>query len=179
MKPQALKRVVDFASDANKKIGNYRIERFILSPESLQRRSFSVSSLSWQSIKYGAEAEVAKVPDDRRGVYAFALCEHSAVLPPHNYVLYIGIAGARKSKRSLRARYKDYLSAAQVIKRSRIAHMIGTWHQVLRFYFAPVDDKLPSAELEKLERQLNTALMPPFSENDLEAETKKKRRAFR
>ncbi|WP_157776577.1 hypothetical protein [Nitratireductor aquibiodomus] len=57
--------------------------------------------------------------------------------------------------------------------------MIGTWHQVLRFFFAPVDDAVSSADLQLLEKQLNTAFMPPFSEGDLEAETKRKRRAFR
>ncbi|WP_296714943.1 hypothetical protein, partial [Tistrella sp.] len=36
-----------------------------------------------------------------------------------------------------------------------------------------------SDDLQALEKQLNTALMPPFSEGDLEADTKQKRRAFR
>jgi len=36
-----------------------------------------------------------------------------------------------------------------------------------------------SDDLKELEKQLNTALMPPFSEGDLEADTKQKRRAFR
>jgi len=172
-----LKSLVDFATEAHDEVGKYRIEGMILSPEKMRFGSFCVPSLTWQSIKYG-EAEVDQVPDDRRGVYAFALCQQSAVLPPHGYVLYIGIAG-RKSQRSLRARYKDYLNEKKVKKRSRIARMIGTWHDVLRFYFVPVDDTFKSAELEKLEKQLNTALMPPFSEGDLEAETKKKRRAFK
>ena len=61
-----------------------------------------------------------------------------AVLPPHEYILYIGIAGYN-SQRSLRERYKDYLNAKKVIKRAKIARMIGTWHEVLRFFFAPVE----------------------------------------
>ena len=64
-------------------------------------------------------------------------------------------------------------------QRSRIARMIGTWQDVLRFHFAPVDDSMTSEELEQLEEDLNTALLPPFSEGDLEADTKKKRMAFR
>jgi hypothetical protein len=173
-----LQTLVDFAKEADDEIGRYQINGMIISPEKLKFSSFCVPALSWQSISYG-EGDIAKVPDDQRGVYAFALCEPSAVLPPHGYVLYIGIAGRRKSKRSLRARYKDYLDEKQVRKRSRIARMIGTWHKVLRFYFVPVEDSFSSADLEKLEMQLNTALMPPFSEGDLEAETKKKRRAFK
>ncbi len=173
-----LQNLVDFAKEADDEVGRYRIDGMIISPEKLQFSSFCVPALSWQSIKYG-EQEIKKVPDDRRGIYAFALCEQSAVLPPHGYILYIGIAGRRKSKRSLRARYKDYLNEKMVRKRARIARMIGTWHKVLRFYFVPVDNNFTSADLEKLEMQLNTALMPPFSEGDLEAETKMKRRAFK
>jgi len=57
--------------------------------------------------------------------------------------------------------------------------MIGTWAEVLRFNFAPIDNSMTSEQLEQLEKDLNTALLPPFSEGDLEADTKKKRRAFK
>ena len=139
---------------------------------------YVIPSLDWRSIKFDEEAELSNVPNDKRGVYAFVVEQRSAVLPPHGYVLYIGIAG-RDSSRSLRERYKDYLNQKKVMKRVRIARMIGTWYQVLRFVFAPVGDDISSNELKILECQLNTALMPPFAEGDLEAETKQKRRAFR
>ena len=148
-----------------------------LSPTGLKFSPFRVGKLAWQRVKYGNKTEVDKVPDNKRGVYAFAVCEPSDVLPPHGHVLYIGIAG-RKSKRSLRARYKDYLNPKVVIKRERIAYMIGTWHEVLYFFFAPVDDAMTSDDLEELEKQLNSALLPPYSEGDLDAETKSKRKAF-
>ncbi len=102
----------------------------------------------------------------------------SPILPPHGYILYIGIAG-RDSQRSLRARYRDYLNGKKVIKRPRIARMIGDWHTVLKFFFAPIEDDVPNDHLLTLERQLNTALMLPFAEGDLEAGTRAKRRAFR
>jgi hypothetical protein len=172
-----LQALVDFAKEAHDEVGKFRLNGMILSPDKMRFDAFCVPALTWQSIRYG-EDEVEQVPDNRRGVYAFALCQQSSVLPPHGYILYIGIAG-RKSNRSLRARYKDYLNEKKVKKRSRIAHMIGTWHQVLRFYFVPVDNDFSPVDLERLEQQLNTALMPPFSEGDLEAETKKKRRAFK
>jgi hypothetical protein len=57
--------------------------------------------------------------------------------------------------------------------------MIGTWHSVLRFYFAPVDATISSDDLKDLEKKLNSALLPPFSEGDLEAGIKRKRRAFK
>jgi hypothetical protein len=91
--------------------------------------------------------------------------------------MYIGIAG-RKSNRPLRARYRDYLNAKSVRKRPKIARMIGTWHSVLCFFFATVDDDVDSDALEAIEKALNNALMPPFSQGDLDIELKQKRSAF-
>lgn len=168
--------VDDFARKAADAIGRYRIE-FILSKEQLSKEQFGVAGLTWSSIPYG-DQDIENVPDDKRGIYAFAVCKESTVLPPHGYVLYIGIAG-RKSDRSLRARYRDYLNEKKILKRDRIALMIGTWRPVLRFYFATVDDEMTSDELELLEEQLNAALLPPKSVGDLEAGIKRQRRAFR
>lgn len=165
----------DFANEANDEIGKYRIP-FTLSPQKIISNEFAFDSLNWESVSYG-DAEIDMVPDDKRGVYAFVICHQSTILPAHGYVLYIGIAG-RKSNRSLRARYKDYLNQRKVLKRAGIAYMIGTWHEVLRFFFVAIDEDTSSEELEKLEEQLNTALLPPYSIGDLEADTKRKRRAF-
>jgi hypothetical protein len=166
----------DFAINAVDAIGRYRQE-FILSPEQISGFDYPADALEWHSIPYGEE-RIGDVPDDRRGIYAFAICSQGSALPPHCYVLYIGIAG-RKSDRSLRDRYRDYLNAKKILRRERIARMIGSWRSVLRFYYAPVEPEMTSEELEELERQLNGALLPPMSEGDLEATIKAQRRAFR
>ena len=171
-----LNSLVDFANAAAADIAKYEVS-FILNEGNILAGGQDFAALAWDSIRYGPD-ELERVPNDKRGVYAFAVCQPSDVLPPHGYILYIGIAG-RKSNRPLRQRYRDYLNAKKVIKRERIARMIGTWHETLRFYFAPVDDDFSSEQLTLLERQLNTALIPPFSEGDLEAGTRRKRRAFR
>lgn len=57
--------------------------------------------------------------------------------------------------------------------------MIGNWHEVLRFFYAPISNNVTSEELEDLEKKLNSAFLPPFSEGDLDADIKRKRRAFR
>ncbi|MGE3538662.1 MAG: hypothetical protein AB7N91_14690 [Candidatus Tectimicrobiota bacterium] len=168
--------LVDFTHKVNEDIGKFQIQ-FILSPEQLSIDHYVISTLQWDSISYG-DAELNKVPDDKRGVYAFAISKQgNKVQPQHCYVLYIGIAG-KDSNRSLRERYRDYLNEKKVIKRERIARMIGTWHSVLRFFFAPVNDSVSSSDLQLLEKQLNSSLMPPFSIGDLEAGIKSKRRAF-
>jgi len=171
-----LDAIVDFANKAHEAVGRYNFQ-VTLTPENIMVDEYALDQLAWGSIKYGEE-EIDKVPHDKRGVYAFAVHHPSNVLPPHGYVLYIGIAG-RDSRRSLQERYRDYLNHKKVVKRPRIARMIGDWHKVLKFFFAPVGDNVSPEDLKTLERQLNTALMPPFSEGDLEAGTKAKRRAFR
>ena len=149
----------------------------ILSPERLTAGDYSLDALNWDSIPYG-ESEIEQVPDNQRGIYAFVIHEANKVHPPHGYILYIGIAG-RNSNRPLRDRYRDYLNEKKVLKRARIARMIGTWHSVLHFYFAPVASTMSSEDLERLETQLNDAFLPPFSEGDLSAETRTMRRAYR
>lgn len=167
----------DFANHANRQIGDFRLE-FILSSDKMRRDDYDVDKLTWDSIHFGDDAEIEKIPNDKRGIYAFAICHPSNILPPHGYVIYVGIAGLQ-SDRPLRERYKDYLNERHLQKkRPHIAHMIGNWQDVLRFYFAPIDDSFSSENLEKLEKQINTALMPPFVRGDLEADTKQKKRAF-
>ena len=171
-----LDSLIDFANKATEEVAKYSVS-VTLPPAKMMRDRYAIPSLAWDSISYGKEEELDKVPDDKRGVYAFAICQESAVLPPHGYVLYIGIAGYN-SQRPLRDRYKDYLNEKKVIKRDKIARMIGTWYEVLRFFFAPVGDEVSSDELKALEQQLNTTLMPPFSEKDLDADIRRMRRAF-
>ena len=168
--------IEEFAYQAHQEIGRYRVT-VILSPDKMMKDQYGFHDLSWESVLYG-KAEIEKVPDNKRGVYAFAVCQESKVLPPHGYILYIGIAG-EDSDRPLRDRYKDYFNIKKVLTRPGIARMIGDWRSVLRFYFAPVGDNVSSDELKTLEQQLNTALMPPFAERDLESDTKKKRKAFK
>ena len=171
-----LDSLIDFANEGTAEIAKFSIP-VTLSPNKMMAGEPIVAALEWDSVRFGDE-ELDKVPDDRRGIYAFAVCLNSEVLPPHGYILYIGIAG-RDSQRPLRDRYRDYLNERKVIKRARIARMIGTWHEVLRFFFAPVGEDISSDDLKTLELHLNTAFMPPFSEGDIDAGTKQKRRAFR
>ena len=170
-----LDSLIDFANEATAEIAKFTVA-VTLSPDSMTTTEHIPNPLAWNSVSYGNE-ERNRVPADKRGVYAFAVSMNNGKLPPHGYILYMGIAG-KDSERSLRARYGDYFSPSKVRKRPRIARMIGTWHQVLHFFYAPVDDDVSNDELKALEIRLNTALMPPFSEGDLEAEIKQKRRAF-
>ena len=170
-----LDEIVDFANNVTEEVARYA-PHIILNPDRLLADDFVISSLSWHAIKYG-DAELDQVPDDKRGIYAFAVRVDNKVFPPHGYILYMGIAG-RNSSRSLRERYRDYLNTKKVLKRPKIAWMIGNWGSVLQFIFAPVDDTVTTEDLQTLETQLNTAFIPPYSDQDMDAEVRTRRRAW-
>lgn len=123
-------QIQDISNQQHAEFGKYKVP-FSLVPNSLMVDEFVIESLDWSSVKYGIEEEKHKVPDDKRGVYAFCIHHPSPVLPCHGYVLYIGIAG-RNSWRSLRERYQDYLTVSKIITRANIVRIIGDWHEVLR-----------------------------------------------
>ena len=170
-----LNSIIDCVNLANQEIAGCKVS-FVLNAEFLSNENYTITSLNWDSIPYGKN-ELERIPDNKRGIYAFVVCHNNAVLPMHGYIMYIGIAG-RDSSRTLRARYKEYLNEKKIMERFHIARMIATWHRVLRFFFAPVDDDVSADDLKALEKQLNDALLPPFSKGDLSAELKAKRSAF-
>lgn len=167
--------VDDFNRGVNEEIAAFST-RVFLNPDKMLVDDFTVSKLVWHTIKFET-GDIKQVPDDKRGVYAFSVQVESQVLPPHGYILYMGIAG-RNSSRSLRERYQDYLYPKKVIKRAAISRVMGNWRRVLQFVFAPVDDTVTTEDLERLEIQLNTALIPPYSVMDIDAEVRAQRRAW-
>ncbi len=166
----------NFAKKANRTLGDYRCN-FILSPNLMNLGNCAINSLNWDYINFET-GDKEKIPDNKRGIYAFVIRVDNNILPPHGYVMYIGIAG-KNSNRSLRARYSDYLNEKAVLKRENIAYMIGTWSTVLQFFFAPIEDEISSKKLQKLEKQLNGSFMPPISRRDFSADLKRPMRAFR
>ena len=167
---------LDIIREDESLLGQFAVT-FMLSPPLLSPIGSKLPALVWDWVPYGRE-QASKVPNDKRGVYAFVIATADTSVPTHGYVCYIGIAG-RKSNRSLRARYGDYLNEKAIAKRRHIAHLIGKWHQVLKFYFAPVNDDVTSEDLQLIERNLNDAFMPPFSRKDFSATIGGKRKAFR
>ena len=150
--------------------------KFVLNTQKILNLDATQNPLQWKSIKFGT-SERDKVPDDKRGIYAFAISDQRAFLPPHSYIMYIGIAG-KNSNRSLRERYGDYLTNSEVRLRPRIRNMIVQWHPILRFHFAPVADDFFSEQLKALEERLITAFLPPCCKSDLAAKTRRKVAAF-
>ncbi len=97
--------------------------KFILNTGAILALQPSENPLHWDSIRFD-KREIHRVPNNQRGLYAFIIADQRKFLPPHGYIMYIGIAG-RRSHRSLRARYQDYFKQSEVERRPVLGTMIA------------------------------------------------------
>ena len=66
-----LDEITDFANDVNREIASYAPD-IILNPDRLLADDFTIPRLNWYAVSYG-EDDLNLVPDDKRGIYAFAV----------------------------------------------------------------------------------------------------------
>ena len=153
------------------RLARYRV-RFWLDPAKMAAVTVP-ATLDWDQRPFNRSnaPEIAERP----GVYAFAIAHNAVGLPPHSYILYIGQAGAKGgATRTLRARFKEYLREPRRVRRPAVALLLDTWPTCLVFCFATVDPD--AVDLLDVERQLNDAMMPPFSQEDFSAEIRAAKR---
>ncbi|MCB9968267.1 MAG: GIY-YIG nuclease family protein [Geminicoccaceae bacterium] len=135
------------------------------------------TALNWASVPF--QLESIKQVSNKPGIYAFIIRSDTANLPPHGYVMYVGIAKQRKRQSFLRQRFREYLreqDRADEPRRSHISDMLRRWRGLIYFYFATVEED--SNLLDKIEIDLNDAFQPPKSHGDLSATVRAAKRAF-
>ena len=94
-----------------------------------------------------------------RGIYAFTLELTGLKLPPHGYILYVGIAGDTSGS-SLQKRYGQYLQELRSESgRPAVFYMMRNWPDDLFFNFVALPNK--KVDLAKLERAFINSVMPP------------------
>ncbi len=147
---------------------------FVLSPQNWRNYTLT-HHLTWQSVKF-EDANSAAVPLEK-GVYAFVVSHDNGYFPPHGFIMYIGIAGIGGSKRTLRARYKDYIRERTRCKRRPFYFMLNAYQDDLVFVYATVTD--PAIKLEEIETALNDAIIPPMNKKDFSADMRSALAAFR
>lgn len=154
-------------------------ESFALVPNRLN--SFSpTTKLTWHCVQF-SEANKQKV-SKKKGIYAFVIKGESNSLPPHGYVLYVGISRKRKREIYLRTRYSEYLrdqkkiAEGNLANRPQIGDMLYRWRDAMYFYFCELDSN--SVDIEALEKELNDALVPPISTQDFSTNVRKAKKAW-
>ncbi|MCK1397022.1 GIY-YIG nuclease family protein [Bradyrhizobium sp. 4] len=129
--------------------------------------------LDWQKTRFEA-ANVSAIPSER-GIYAFTLELSPTKLPAHGYIMYVGITGNTSSS-NLRRRYAQYLRELSDPKgRPRVVFMLNKWNGDLFFNFVPLPKQ--SVDLDKLEKAMLDAIIPPINQRDFNAEIASARKA--
>jgi hypothetical protein len=122
--------------------------------------------LDWEKARFTPENQDA-IPK-QRGIYVFTAELSPAKLPPHGYILYVGIAGD-KSAGTLYKRYGQYLrEGKEANNRPAIVYMLKNWEKDLFFNFVPLPKT--SIDLARMESAFINAIIPPFNERDVNAE---------
>lgn len=122
--------------------------------------------LNWQKVKFDAAGK-AHVPEER-GLYIFTLEVENLGLPPHGYIMYIGITG-NTSNANLRKRYAQYLlEAKKGTGRPLVVFMLNEWKGDLFFNFIPVPDK--TVDLAVIEQSFINTVIPPINASDFDGE---------
>ena len=140
------------------------LHSFYLSMKSW-RKFKSRYSLVWDKVKFDPSNQ-SSVPQER-GIYAFVLELSQTKLPPHGYILYVGITGD-KSNSNLYKRYGQYiLNHRNQDGRPAVYYMMDNWSDDLFFHFVPLSN--PTIDLAKLERDFINAVLPPVNKRDIDA----------
>lgn len=119
--------------------------------------------LAWTSVPFVRGG--ANIVPDTAGFYCFVVANAIGHLPAVFYPLYAG------ETEDLRRRYGDYLREKSSSRgRIHVRKFLNVFAGEVAFAFAPyVSEK--SARLS-VEKELNDALMPPYSKKDFSAEVK-------
>lgn len=117
-------------------------------------------NLRWKSLKF-TEHNLSKIPEVK-GIYCFVFKENTSNIPTHGYILYVGIV--HKGARNFRKRYREYLDEQRLLKRPKVSRMLSKFSGGLYFYYAEVD--VNAVNLEELELQLASAVLPPAVTKD-------------
>lgn len=149
---------------------------FILSPK--QWTQFQLATtLNWKCEHLDA-SNVAQVPKTR-GVYAHSIRVAVPLMPPTDYITYIGLVGDKKTignkgnKRHLQQRFKEYLTETDKPGRPLVWSMLSQYKGFMWFHYAEVPDE--SVSLTMIETALLDALLPPCNQEDFSINIKEAR----
>ena len=129
--------------------------RFFLEPERWLACAHGFK-LIWHFVRF-ENASAASIPNDKHGVYFFAIRPDIPQHPLSHYVMYVGKA----DDMNFRARFKGYLTEkADPDGRPRMKDLLTLWEKHLWFCYAEVPNK---SDIEPTEDVLIEAYVPPVN----------------
>lgn len=124
------------------------------------------AKLNWQRVDFTPSNQC--VIPRMRGIYVFSAESRTPKLPPHGYILYLGLTGDEASDSNLYRRYGEYVrQQARKTGRPAVTYMLDNWSDHLTFYFCPI--KNPNVSLAQIETRFLNAVIPPINKRDMDA----------
>jgi hypothetical protein len=135
--------------------------------------------LTWKAIRFTKSLQQS-VPD-APGIYCFLVSHSHPSVPAVGYPLYVGVTGISKNKgavpRTLRTRFGEYIREKHSQEgRLHVRKFLKVFERELLFMCAP--ESMSPEAMTEMEKQLNDALMPPYSIKDFTGEVGAQRRAW-
>ena len=124
---------------------------------------------NWDSVPFQRDYSDS-VPNDRHGIYTFAIAPGVAQHPLLYLVTYVGKA----DRMTLRARFLSYFNEKHSLKRPHIGRFLRHYEGFIMFSFCCVEE---SSTIPEIEDELINALLPPLCK-ELPAKVSAIRRAF-
>ncbi len=137
-------------------MGAHRWERIVMWPRLWSEFTNPSNHVwNWDSTSFQRNCSDS-VPDDKHGVYTFAIAPGVAEHPLLYLVTYVGKAG----KMTLRARFLSYFNEKRNLKRPHIGRFLRQYEGFIMFSFCPVED---ASTISQIEDELINALIPPLN----------------
>lgn len=140
-----------------------------------------LSKNRWKECKYYDELshvsqEVRNIPCDKGGIYMYVV-KPPIDIPYMPVIMYIGRARNNGEKQNLRKRVNSYFYEAQNIYNGRnsIRKLFKQYAPYLYVVYLPLDR---NEDIDKLEKELIVAVIPPFNKDLVQKSLREGREAF-
>lgn len=141
----------------------------------------ALSENNWRECKYYDDAshvsdDVRKIPHDKGGIYMYVV-KPPIPVPYMPMIMYIGRARNNGKTQNLAKRVGSYDNEAHNVYRGRkwIRKLFRNYAEYLYVLYLPLDR---NEDIDKLEKELIVAVIPPFNEDLIQKSLKEGRGAF-
>ena len=135
----------------------------------------------WLECKYFNESNhihknIQQIPNNKGGIYMYVI-KPPLTIRYMPIIMYIGRAHNDGEKQNLRKRIRKYLYESQNIYNGRVSirTLFDRYAEYLYVMYTPLDD---NGEIDQLEENLISAIVPPFNHDLIQKSLKEGRHAF-
>lgn len=122
---------------------------------------------SWAKVKYFDEngnknAKLSEIPNDKGGIYIYYIQPTGVPVDNYHCIMYVGRAHFGEGTQNLRKRVYSYETEShnKYTGRVTIRELFNRYKEYLYVMYCPIDG---NDNIDKLERELTTAIVPPVN----------------